>query len=808
MTTPPTSCTKPTLLTTSILIALGVGFGIPALANGGIVSLTKPNQGLRCIGTVKHNSKGSSGTNLCPAPSATSVRSNNPSPTAFGGNPINLLTGNKFEQLLDIDEVGDAFALRLTRYYNSQSTQRGIFGIGWRSDYELQLQDLGDNVQILTADGGLYHFNKQQIKDDSTGLLSERFVPDDISLGYVEVKPISHHTNALGDEMIWQWHLPDGRVMEFAPHRQVDKVNTVGRYQYGQLSRVQKLASNKNTQTLYWQLHYNTDGKLARVSNNLGQVLRFEYQTNDDGLSYINVSKEGTKIDKQVWQYRLDKIGNLIEVVTHQGGRLGYEYGDPNDKHNLTAKYLYIQDNDKDSSNDGLKKQLISRFAYDAYDRAILSTGKGDTYKISVSYDDKATYSTLGDTYTNTLTNSLGQTTQYRYTYDKTGIRLLSAIGVGCMTCNQSNVRYEYNKEGRVIAKHTLVQASTNPPTPTNVVGNDANIANEANILSSERYIYDDFGRVVKTMVQDHIAGSPTHTTNTTYISNDKDSPAFYLIKSISTDSVFAGKQTGIEYDYDDRGNVIRVKEFGFDGGGNVFERTVYYSYNAQGLLDKIELSTDDIKNNSNYAKTELIRFTYNKKGQPIEVREQGLHTKYGYDNQGNLNPITYPDGQTVHYTYNTHNKPTHIKMGNQFVMMDYDDRQRPIHYNNHLGQTLDIDYDDVAHTINYTLANGQVVSDVYSSEYDLIKRSIKDSQGKIIFTSLGSKMMNNGLSTQNSTNPINTLIINNAPAKLTLNTGATYTRHYDDFGRVYWRPMPIQANAIFGMTTLIDPRK
>ena len=231
---------------------------------------------------------------------------------------------------------------------------------------------------------------------------------------------------------------------------------------------------------------------------------------------------------------------------------------------------------------------------------------------------------------------------------------------------------------------------------------------------------------------------------------------------------------------------MIRVKEFGFDGGGNVFERTVYYSYNVQGLLDKIELSTDDIKNNSNYAKTELIRFTYNEKGQPIEVREQGLHTKYGYDNQGNLNLITYPDGQTVHYTYNTHNKPTRIKMGNQFVMMDYDDRQRPIHYNNHLGQTLDIDYDDVAHTINYTLANGQVVSDVYSSEYDLIKRSIKDSQGKVIFTSLGSEMMNNGLSTQNSTNPINTLIINNALAKLTLNTGATYTRHYDDFGRVY----------------------
>ena len=104
----------------------------------------------------------------------------------------------------------------------------------------------------MTADGSLYHFNKQQIKDDNTGLLSERFVSDDISLGYVVVKPANHQTGAnVGSKMIWQWHLVDGRVMEFTPHRQVSKVNALGRYQYGQLSHVQKLGDNKNAQTLY-----------------------------------------------------------------------------------------------------------------------------------------------------------------------------------------------------------------------------------------------------------------------------------------------------------------------------------------------------------------------------------------------------------------------------------------------------------------------------------------------------------------------------------------------------------------------------
>ncbi|MDI4499003.1 hypothetical protein E6P70_10430, partial [Moraxella nonliquefaciens] len=58
---------------------------------------------------------------------------------------------------------------------------------------------------------------------------------------------------------------------------------------------------------------------------------------------------------------------------------------------------------------------------------------------------------------------------------------------------------------------------------------------------------------------------------------------------------------TGIEYDYDDRGNVIRVKEFGFDGGGVLSERTTNIDYDdhnqpikvyRQGNLDKEVLIT------------------------------------------------------------------------------------------------------------------------------------------------------------------------------------------------------------------------
>ncbi|MDO4897422.1 MAG: hypothetical protein Q3971_08675 [Moraxella sp.] len=45
---------KQASLTTSILVALGLGFGIPAFADGGAVGLTNSNQALRCSANT-HN---------------------------------------------------------------------------------------------------------------------------------------------------------------------------------------------------------------------------------------------------------------------------------------------------------------------------------------------------------------------------------------------------------------------------------------------------------------------------------------------------------------------------------------------------------------------------------------------------------------------------------------------------------------------------------------------------------------------------------------------------------------------------------
>ena len=75
------------------------------------------------------NSNGNKGTLGCPVNQGAGIV-DIMSVDQGGGNPINVLTGNKFEQATDIKAVGDDYALRLNRYYNSRSTQRGLFGIG------------------------------------------------------------------------------------------------------------------------------------------------------------------------------------------------------------------------------------------------------------------------------------------------------------------------------------------------------------------------------------------------------------------------------------------------------------------------------------------------------------------------------------------------------------------------------------------------------------------------------------------------------------------------------------------------------
>ena len=298
------------------------------------------------------------------------------------GNPINVLNGNKFEYATDIQAVGD-YGLSFNRYYNSRSAQRGMLGIGWRHDYEMQLQDLDDQIDIIQADGRQLHFQKTAAAMGSSTLFVTRYVSDKPELGYIERTQSADPTKAA-----WLWTIPTGKQFQFIAHRQTTAINQLGQHRFGQLSRVTEQANDPSSP--YWSLTYGTDGTLAQVRNHIGDTLKFAYDTTTRGLPKISVTSntlnknsnntaDGNNSSDNTgrWVYLLDQNNNLAQVVSPTGVRTGYQYNDPFDKHNLTSKYSY----------DKTKPQLITEWTYDAYDRAISSTHKGGIEKVSVVFD-------------------------------------------------------------------------------------------------------------------------------------------------------------------------------------------------------------------------------------------------------------------------------------------------------------------------------------------------------------------------------------------------------------------------------------
>ena len=73
---------------------------------------------------------------------------------AAAGNPLNVMSGNKFQREVDMAALPGVLGLELVRYYNSEeslpASQRGILGRGWRLSYEAELVPQGVQQYTVT----------------------------------------------------------------------------------------------------------------------------------------------------------------------------------------------------------------------------------------------------------------------------------------------------------------------------------------------------------------------------------------------------------------------------------------------------------------------------------------------------------------------------------------------------------------------------------------------------------------------------------------------------------------------------------
>lgn len=369
---------------------------------------------------------------------------NNPGQCAGVGNPINVMTGNKYQREEDMPALPGVLGLEIVRHYNSAfsgpSHPNGVLGRGWRLSYEIEVVDRWGKVQVLLADGGRVIFDRDL--NAPTGCSTRDPANGTMTIG---------RQNDGRPNYTWTW--TDGR-----------------------------------------KLHFNTAGKLDRIAAPSGEVVRLLYD--DQNVLVRVIDPQGRSLNLVYYDRNTPNQFHGVQFIDTPVGRFGYEYGselpkgaglldkrqllanlvrvrlpdefDPTKKAhplssrgttiNKTSRIYHHEDPRSPWLMTGLSIETIgadgkatatrySTYGYDDTGRAILSTHAGNVGKVTLD-NSKAGVTVL--------TNSLGQRTTYRYAVIGGEYRLREVRGAGCAWCGEPNVRYRYDDAGRLIGSDKL----------------------------------------------------------------------------------------------------------------------------------------------------------------------------------------------------------------------------------------------------------------------------------------------------------------------------------------------------------------
>ncbi|PVV21246.1 MAG: hypothetical protein B6D79_14020, partial [gamma proteobacterium symbiont of Ctena orbiculata] len=161
--------------------------------------------------------------------------------STHAGNPIHVVTGNKYQQEVDLSQLPGSLGLLFERHYNSHSNYKGPLGYGWSHSYDLSLRTEGDGYRLRQSDGRVIHFQPTDTADYYTA--------PRISDGWLRA-----------NEQQLTWHWRDGRQLQFSPQ--------------GQLQRIVQATG----QTL--SLFYNPQGELFLVRDPQGRELTLDHYPN------------------------------------------------------------------------------------------------------------------------------------------------------------------------------------------------------------------------------------------------------------------------------------------------------------------------------------------------------------------------------------------------------------------------------------------------------------------------------------------------------------------------------------------------
>lgn len=545
----------------------------------------------------------------------------------YVGNPINVLTGSKFERVTDFSTEGPK-PLGFTRYYNSQFVGVSELGAGWRSNFSRNFIIAGSSasiIRLIRGDGREAIFNKPTSSSPyktaywTSGSSMLAYPRNDVAWSLVKI--------STG----WQFSDEDGTLETY---------DAAG-----------KLISIAGPDGYLQTLTYNAAGFVSAVTDSLNRTISFT--TSADGAVLSATAPDGT-----TYRYSYTAVGLTAGALAHEGA-LGIQTvltkvvqpdATPGtDADNPTVTYHY-EDSITPTALTGITDERgvrVATWTYNAEGIAISSEHAGGTDHVSIQFDYAAK--------TRTVTNPFGKTAIYRLAsgqgYQQ---RLTSIDGQASSNCAASNTSYQYDTNGflnRRVDGDGRVTTYTNDSKGRHL--SETNGAGTATARTTQATWHATYPRQTQVV-------RPGLTTDFTYDSAGRVLQRKETDTTSQSDPYSTNGLTRIwNYTYNAAGLLAAV-----DGPRTASGDTTTYTYNSQGYVISVAtpiglwqvnaidaMGRPTSTTDPNGVSTAL---TYDTAGRLTASSTAGLSTLYTYDISGRLSRLEQADGTFLDYTYDT----------------------------------------------------------------------------------------------------------------------------------------------------------
>ena len=400
------------------------------------------------------------------------------------------------------------------------------------------------------------------------------------------------------------------------------------------------------TKSMDKTIEYYDNGRLKQITYDNGSWIKYTYD--DDNMLYTTLTSSdeatktvyndaflpveytdeyGTKTEytyDDYYRIKTEKIGDEITTYNYdsKGNILSYITGDAeNDTY-----YTY------DSKGNVIREQNGKSYSYYTYN---------ENNDVLVSAALKEEYSgDIPDVYDSSL-NCFDTTS---YTYDSKGRVTKEENSSG------SVYQYEYDESGNVLKETiTAVEEDKTETTVTSYTYDElGNVLTTQCDKDTSSYVYDKAGRTLLAIEN----GDCTRTIYDEYgrIVQEIEPQDYDASKDgLPNENTYSDSNVGQRYVYNDKNQL--EKEI------NRLDVTTHYAYYSTG--EKKQETFDIYK--YEYAKNGNVQNVYigGKTSSTGGYTGGDLYAKYNYDAKGNLDNVTYGNGQIVSYEYNSFDQVT-----------------------------------------------------------------------------------------------------------------------------------------------------